>query len=422
MLFLKVLDVQKKGLTLLGQLVFSFVFIKACLLHVWVVSAHADYEHGAAASLSLRGEYDDNVQFTGKEDYVLEISPSAALSAVTEVTQLQVAADLDIREYKKNNDLSSVDQYYQILGGVALEERVELDIVGTHLRDHTFQSELEETGIVLKQTSRSRTTISPVGTFWLAPRDRMQLTYAYGDTNFSSDDRRDYISHDLRVGWLHDLQNERTTLGFLVGANRTKYGDNIDNPNEDITYEGLGAGVQLDHMFSETFIMNLKAGASYTQSKTRGPGDDDTTSDTNFVGEASVRWIFERSTLSALVNQQVVPSSAGEEVARTRANLGLGYRFSEKFGGNISGYYRRSDPLRGGQNVQTFGGRVALTYRLTRDLGLSLGYSYTNTDQKSATIVDDDRNRVFLQLNWLIHQPEWRVKEPKPLVKWPHRL
>jgi hypothetical protein len=53
---------------------------------------------------------------------------------------------------------------------------------------------------------------------------------------------------------------------------------------------------------------------------------------------------------------------------------------------------------------------------------LSLGYSYTNTDQKGARIVDDNRNRVFLQLNWLIHRPEWRVKEPKPLVKWPHRL
>jgi len=413
---------KKSKITLLGRLVFSFILIKACLYNVWVVPVHADYEHGAAASLAIRGEYDDNTQFTGKEDYVLEVSPSAALSAVTEVTQIQVGADIDIREYKNNNDLSSVDQYYQVLGGVSLEERVEIDIVGTHLRDHTFQSELEETGIVLKQTSRNRTTISPIGTFWLAPRDRMQLTYEYGDTNFSSDDRRDYTYQNLRVGWLHDLQNERTTLGLLVGANRTEYGDNIDNPNEKITYQGVGAGVQLDHLFSETFITNLKAGATYSESKTRGAADNDTSSDTNFVGEASVRWIFERSTLSALVNQQVVPSSAGENVARTRANLGVGYRFSEKFGCNLGGYYRRSDPLRGGQTVQTYGGRAALIYRFTRDLGLSLGYSFTKTDQKSGTIVDDDRNRVFLQLRWLIHQPEWRVKEPKPLVKWPHRL
>jgi hypothetical protein len=336
---------------------------------------------------------------------------------------MQVAADLDIREYKNNDDLNSVDQYYQVLGGVALEERVEINIVGTHLRDHTFQSELEETGIVIKQTSRNRTTISPIGTFWLAPRDRMQLTYHYGDTNFSSDDRRDYTNHDLRLGWLHDLQNERTTLGFLVGANRTEYGDDIDNPNQDITYDGVGAGVMLDHMFSETFIMNLKAGARYTESKTTGGGDNDTTSDTNFVGEASVRWIFERSTLSALVNQQVVPSSAGEAVARTRANLGLGYRFTEKFGSNLNGYYRRSDPLTGEeQTVQTFGGRVGLTYRFTENLGLSLDYSYTKTDQESDSVVDDETNRVFLQLRWVIHKPEWRVKPPKPLVRWPHRL
>jgi hypothetical protein len=330
---------------------------------------------------------------------------------------------MDIREYKNNDDLSSIDQYYQVLGGVNLEERVELDIIGTYLRDHTFQSELEETGIVIRQTKRNQAAISPIGTFWLAPRDRMQLTYEYGDTSFSSDDRRDYTYHTLRVAWLHDLQNERTTLGFLVGANRTEYGDDIDNPNEDITYDGVGAGVQLDHMFSETFIMNLKAGARYTESETKGGGDDDTTSDTNFVGEASVRWIFERSTLSALVNQQVVPSSAGENVARTRANLNLGYRFTEKFGCNLSGYYRRSDPLRGDEEtVQTYGGRAGLRYRFTQNLDLSLAYSYTKTDQESNTVVDDQTNRVFLQLKWLIHKPEWTVKPPKPLVRWPHRL
>jgi hypothetical protein len=419
LLFLKILQVEKSRAICFF---FSFILINACLYNAWIVPAHADYEHGATASVALRGTYTDNVQFTGGDDYVLNISPSLALSAVTEVTQMQVAADLDIRKYKNNDDLSSLDQYYQVLGGVALEERVEIDIVGTHLRDHTFQSELEETGIVIDQTSRNRTTISPIGTFWLAPRTRMQLTYEYGDTNFSSEDRRDYTYHLLRLGWLHDLQNERTTLGFLVGANRTEYGDNIDNPNQDVTYDGVGAGMMLDHMFSETFIMNLKAGASYTESKTNGPGGDDTASDTNFVGEASFRWIFERSALSALVNQQVVPSSAGENVARTKANLGLRYRFTEKFGSNLNGHYRRSDPLRGGQTVETFGGGVGLTYRFTEHLGLSLNYSYTKTDQESDSVVDDQTNRVFLQLTWLIHRPEWRVKPPKPLVRWPHRL
>jgi len=421
LLFLKVVQMKKSRVILFF---FSFILIKTCLYNAGVVPAHAVvFEHGATASVALQGTYTDNTQFTGEDDYILKVSPSIELSAVTEVTQMQVAADLDIREYKNNDDLNSVDQYYQVLGGVALEERVEINIVGTHLRDHTFQSELEETGIVIKQTSRNRTTISPIGTFWLAPRDRMQLTYRYGDTNFSSDDRRDYTNHDLRLGWLHDLQNERTTLGFLVGANRTEYGDDIDNPNQDLTYDGVGAGVMLDHMFSETFIMNLKAGARYTESKTTGGGDNDTTSDTNFVGEASVRWIFERSSLSALVNQQVVPSSAGEAVARTRADLGLGYRFTEKFGSNLNGYYRRSDPLTGEeQTVQTFGGRVGLTYRFTENLGLSLDYSYTKTDQESDSVVDDETNRVFLQLRWVIHKPEWRVKPPKPLVRWPHRL
>jgi hypothetical protein len=51
-----------------------------------------------------------------------------------------------------------------------------------------------------------------------------------------------------------------------------------------------------------------------------------------------------------------------------------------------------------------------------------LAYSYTKTDQESDSVVDDETNRVFLQLRWIIHEPEWRVRPPKTLVTWPHRL
>jgi len=419
LLFLKVLQVKKSRVILFF---FAFILIKACLYNVWVVPVRADSEQGAEASLSLRGTYTDNGQFTGEEDYILEISPSVALSAVTEITQMQAAADIDIREYKNNNDLSSVDQYYQVLGGVALEERVDIDVVGTYLIDSTFFSELDETGIVIKKTKRHQAAVNPVGTFWLAPRDRMQLSYGYSDTSFNDDEFRDYTSHNLRIGWLHDLKNERTTLGFLVGANRTEYGDNIDNPNEDITDETVRAGLLLDHLFTERFIVNLKAGARHSRSETRGPDGNDTDGSFGFVGEVAASWLFEKGNLSARINQNVVPSSAGNSVNRTLVNLGLGYRFTEKLGCGLRGSYRRSDPLGGGQTVETFGAGASLDYRIYPKLDLSLGYSYSKTDQKSASVRDDETNRVSLNLRWLIHQPEWRVRGPKPLVKWPHRL
>jgi hypothetical protein len=247
----------------------------------------------------------------------------------------------------------------------------------------------------------------------------MQLNYAYGDTNFNAEDRRDYTSHDFRVGLLHDLQNERTTLGFLVGASRTEFGDEIDNPGQDITDETVRAAVVLDHLFSETFFLDLSAGARYSESKTRGAGDDDTNSSTGFVGDLNIRRVFERASIRARINQNVVPSSAGGTVNRTLANLGLGYQFTERLRGNLSAKYRRSDAIGGGEAVNTYGARTSLTYEFTRNLGLSLNYSYTKTDQEKE---DDSRNRVYLGLTWLIHRPEWRVKPPKPLVEWPHRL
>ena len=401
--------------TLLGRFILFFIFLNACLGHIWVIPVSADQQHGITASLELRETYDDNVQFRGDDDFIHKISPSIALSAVSELTELQFSTEIDIIEYQNNGNLSSVDQYYQALGGLKLEERVELDLAASYVKDTTFSSELEETGIVVRATDRTAAAVNPVATFWLRPRDRMQLYYRYEDTSYDSDNFRDYTVHTLRSAWLHELKDEKTTLGFIVGASRVDFGDTVDNPNEDRTDDTIGAGVQVDHWFSERFIVNLKAGVRRTKSDIDG-GDNNT--DTGFVGDLAARWISERSSLSARVNHNVVPSAAGQLVNRTRVNLGLDYRFTEKFRGNLTGRYRRSESLDGNESINTFGVGPSLRYQLSRNLGLSLTYSYTKTDQDRD---DDERNRIFLQLRWLIHRPEWRVKEPRPLVKWPHR-
>jgi hypothetical protein len=405
------LRMMKSRGTLLGRFILHvifFLFLNACLGHIWVIPVSAEQQHGITASLRLRETYDDNVEFRGDDDFIHQISPSIALSAVSELTELQFSAEIDIIEYQNNDNLSSVDQYYQAFGGLTLEERVELDLSASYAIDTTFSSELEETGIVVRQTDRNTAAINPVATFWLGPRDRMQLSYTFNDTSYDSDDFRDYVFHNLRSAWLHELKDEKTTLGLLVGATRVDYGDDVNNPNEDRTDDTIRAGVQVDHWFSETFIVNLKAGVRHTKSDIDG-GDNNT--DTGFVGDLAARW-------SANVNQNVVPSAAGQSVNRTLVNLGLGYRFTEKFSGNLSGRYRRSESLDENETVNTFGVAPSLRYQFSRNLNLSLAYSYTKTDQDRD---EDERNRIYLQLRWLIHRPEWRVKEPRPLVTYPYR-
>ena len=408
---------MKSRETLLSRFIFLFLFLSACLGHIWVIPASADKQHGITASLRLRETYDDNIQFLGDDDFIHQISPALAFSAVSELTELQFSAEIDIIEYQNNGSLSSVDQYYQALGGLRLEERVELDLSASYEKDTTFSSELEETGIVVRSTNRTSAAVNPVATFWLSPRDRMQLYYSFRDTSYDSDNFRDYVFHNLRSAWLHQLKDEKTTLGLLAWATRTEFGDNVDNPNQDRTYNTLRAGGQVDHWFSETFIVNLKAGVSHTNSDI---DDEKNSSDTSFVGDLAARWIFERSNLSARVNQNVVPSAAVRSVNRTLVNLSLGYRFTEKFNGNLSARYRRSESLDENETINTYGVSPSLNYRFSRNLSLRLRYSYSKTDQDNRDR-DDERNRIFLQLRWLIHRPEWRVKEPRPLLTWPHR-
>ncbi|MGB6378901.1 MAG: hypothetical protein WBG24_19505, partial [Syntrophobacteria bacterium] len=241
--------VKSRG-TLLGRFILLFIFLSACLGHIWVIPVSADQQHGITASLGLRETYDDNVQFEGDDDFIHVISPSIAFSGVSELTELQFSAEIDIIEYQNNGSLSSVDQYYQAHGGLALEERVELYLAASYVKDTTFSSELEETGIVVRATDRTAAVLNPVATFWLRPRDRMQFSYRYDDTSYDSDNFRDYVAHNLRSAWLHELKDEKTTLGFLVGATRVDFGDTVDNPNQDRTDDTIRVGVQVDHWFS----------------------------------------------------------------------------------------------------------------------------------------------------------------------------
>ena len=204
--------VKSRG-TLLGRFILLFIFLSACLGHIWVIPVSAEQQHGITAALELRETYDDNVQFRGDDDFIHQISPSITLAAVSELTELQCSAEIDIIEYQNNGSLSSVDQYYQALLGIALEERVELDLSASYVKDTTFNSEFEETGIVVSATDRNAAVLKPVATFWLRSRDRMQLSYTYDDTSYDSDSFRDYVAHDLRSAWLHELKDEKGAVG-----------------------------------------------------------------------------------------------------------------------------------------------------------------------------------------------------------------
>jgi len=402
------------------RLLCFIILIHSCCLYLLIPPVRAA-EYGVTASLKFREGYDDNVFFKGVSDFAHEITPSLALAAVTENSSLQAGASLDITDYQRHDELDTVDQYYQILAGLSPTPRLLLDLTGTYVLDHTFRSALEETGIIADRDKRKKATVSPMATFRLAPRDQLQLFYGLSSTQFEDDRTADYVDHDLRLSWRHALRNERTNVVLILGGSDTDYGDTINNPGEKLRQRSVGGVMGFDHQLSETSTLRLVAGPRYTNSEFRGSEKDDEQS-VGFLGDAVLTWRSERTTVSMKANQGYVPSTRGENVNRSRVNLDLGYRLTERLGCRLSGYYRYSETENEETTIksQAFAVQPEVVYQLPWPIKLRLAYSYTWTEDKVANNTDD-RNVVFLEIRWLIHKPEWKVRQPRALVRWPWR-
>ena len=231
------------------------------------VSPVLEFEYGVTPELRLRQTYDDNVYFRDESDFETRISPSLAVAAVTDRTELQASASLDISEYADRTELNTVDQFYQLLGGFAVGPRLQLDVTGTYVVDFTFASALEEEGIIADRDKRKRADFRPRATFRLSPRDRLQLTYGLNNTQYEDRNRRDYLNQDLRLAWIHDLKNERTSLEYLVGGSYADFGDRDDSDFDSIDQYTLRGLVGVEHRLTETNTIGIRGGARYTHSK-----------------------------------------------------------------------------------------------------------------------------------------------------------
>ncbi len=199
-------------LTLLAAIGFGLTYVPQALA----------VEYGCTASLGLRETYDDNVYFTGKSDFVHRASPSLALAAVTELTELELAASFDFTKYQENGDLDTVEQFYQGLAKWSLTPRLSLSFTGVYVVDYTFEFALRQQGVVTDRNQRQALSGKPVLTYGVGLRDTIEIAYEPYSANYDHPTDRDYKGQQVTLAWIHDLQNERTSLKlFSVQARPT---------------------------------------------------------------------------------------------------------------------------------------------------------------------------------------------------------
>jgi len=390
-------------------------------LHFWILGAFYCFgavqwppvvvsaaEYRMAPGLRVRETYDDNLFLKSIDDFEHRIAGTLEMGARSERAKLTIKGNWDVSEYQRHDELDTVDQVYEVAGSVAPSPTVELHVSGAYVHDYTFTSTLEETGVVAERSKRRSATVKPGMTWVWDLRNRMELSYRFGQTQYDLASYPDSEVHGLDLLWSHGLLNERTDMLVQLGMNRADY-ETAGEDTQQRTYSIL-AGV--GHQFTETFEVRLTTGIYYSESEFPitewvmvTPGffiprvKTEEEEKTGWLAEGLLRWHLERFSLSAGLNRDVIPSIYGENIIRDRVYCSLGYRWNERFHWRGSAGYNHSETegYVSDEKQQTCSIGTGLDYRFTEHTGLNLGYSYFWTENRISKD-SDERNRIFLEL------------------------
>ena len=372
-------------------------------------------EYVITPSVKVRETYDDNVYFRNVDDFKHLISPALKLYGRTDRAWWQASCAWDISEYQHYDELDSVNQTYRLSATVLPSTLLQLNISGYYVDDYTFDSTLEESGLLADRSRRSSTTVQSGAAFMLDPRNTLEFSCEFNKTRNELESYSDYVVHSLNLRGFHNLTNERTRIIFVLSGNQVDfegnkkyYFKNFARKKADVRQRTYRILAGMDHQLTETLLISVKAGAHYTESEfPYGTQynfikiyDIEKKSDTGFILDGALTWHLELITLSASVNRDVTPSIYGENITRDTVSAGLRYRLSEKLRCSLSTayYHSETEGFIQEQKYQTYSIRPALNYRFTEDINLELGYTYFRT-KNEITDQSKDRNRFFVQLS-----------------------
>ena len=169
-------------------------------------------------SIALRQEYNDNIFFSVQDilrDYITTASPGLELVHKTELTDLNLLARADRREYWAHTDLSATDQTYRGNLGLAVSPKFRLSGRAAYILDSSPDRDIETTGLVLTSVTRERQVYGGSAEYNFTEKTMATLAYDYNKDDYRSANFIDLESNAANLGLIHDLSS-------LIDATKAK--------------------------------------------------------------------------------------------------------------------------------------------------------------------------------------------------------
>jgi len=365
-------------------------------------------------SLSLKGEYDDNISFDNTDkinDYLATISPSISLKYASERLKLNSSLALNVLRYTDETELDDEYQHYNLDGKYLLTEKLSLTGQGSFVKDTTLESELEETGLVNFREDRRRYNLGGGFAYRLSEINNWQLEYSFGQTDYDGRQNIDYDFQTVSCTFRHQLANMRDII--ILQPYYYYYDSKISQ------VDNYGFSLGFEHPFSETLSLSMFAGVRYTESTYDqqqlrlleiAPGIfafglvTQTEDEDNWGGVAdiSLKKTAERWTAELGYNRDLSYGSSGENIERDRFRLSGSYNISSRWQARLatSLSYSQSDSDFSDKDSRYFNLTPSINYKLTEQHSLVLAYSYAEVyDKTLSSNPHYDRNRIWMAIN-----------------------
>ena len=361
-------------------------------------------------SVTQRSEFQSNLNMTYNNptsDYIFSLSPAADFNYTTEITQLQGHLGLFGQHYITNSNLDHIDQNYQINGQHRIHPRVNLSLTSSYINDTTMMQELQTSGLVIGRSPRQSFAAGPGLTYNLTERMLATASYNFSRVLYQAPQFTDFTNHQAGMNFTYLLKNERTSLLSNNIVRETLYAGGNN-------FKSIGIYVGASHKFSERWDATLMSGANisffsfnsqvvdtsqfpfFTQIRTKRIKSSNVTP---YIS-ASTTYRWPKLSVTGGVSRNQTPSAYGAVYEVNQLNLAVGYQFTERLRGSVSGAYSLSN--QSSQNISSeynyYNINPSLNYQITEKLSASIGYNFQNAASLTENGGSGHNHTAFVQL------------------------
>lgn len=369
------------------------------LFVVCVMPGTARAEKGVVTpGIMAKTTYDDNIHFSKHTDFEWLVVPSVKVEYGQEDWTLTSGARANIFRHTHFTEYDRENYNLWAEGEKNLTETFKVNCSGSFDYDHTFESEMEESGTITAQALRRRYSLSPGVSWGMTEKDNLTLSLPYSDTVYTGSDNADTTAKGATFGWSHVLNNERTYILAQASYNNY-YFNRTDGYTDQDVYNLMGG---MTYRPSELFEITGYLGLGHSRSDvTFNTLQDETGTSTYFSFDVSGTYHREKWEFTLGGDRQASPSTDGEVTVRTRAKLSGKYSFTERLSASLdSAYYQtKSGGLIAESKKRTYYLQPWIGYKLTEDATLRFEFRHTN-HKNMITDKVQKQNRMALRFDY----------------------